>query len=567
MQPQLARQLARVERRLFVARTVAAWPWCATATFAAAAVYAAADVYYALGVPWSTVLGVSTGASFAAALGWAMWRRGDALAAAMELDRRCRLAERVSSAVALEAAPATSPEAAAAAAMVQADAERAAAHVDVAAAFPVRPSRRLAWPLVPLAALAAIVAWLAPPTATPTATASPQVVAQVKENAESLEKKFEEKKKVAEKLKLIEAQKLLDRLQEESRKLADDKKLEPRQALVKLNDLAKELDERRKEVAGSEQVRQQLSRLRSKHAGPADKLAHDLQKGDFEQALDELQKLRKQLDAKSLNDEQRRELTKQFDELQKQIEQMAQDQQQRNQQLAEQLAQKQKQEQSPGGSKSDDGKSQSSDELGGLDLGELSKQLAAREAAGQDMQELQKALEDAVNGMKDGDGKQASQGMEKLQQQLEKLQRQRAESQLLEDGMQDLAECKNGMCREGGKGERQAAAPGRGQNQANDPQQPGSGIGRGEANNQNPTDADDKKAFDSRVRPDVRPGPLRIVGPTDGPNAKGRALQIIQEQAAAVDAGTEAQPIERQSLDRSRRDQKRQYFDSLRKGE
>ena len=62
-------------------------------------------------------------------------------------------------------------------------------------------------------------------------------------------------------------------------------------------------------------------------------------------------------------------------------------------------------------------------------------------------------------------------------------------------------------------------------------------------------------------------GPLRIVGPTDGPNAKGRALEAIREQAEALAEGADPQPVGNQPLDRSRRAQKRQYFDSLRQAD
>jgi hypothetical protein len=560
----LRRGVLQVERRLFVRRVLAVWPWCATVSLGVAALLVVVNRYRPLGIVATSTLLAATGVSIAAALAWAWLRRDDATAAAVELDRRCGLAERVSSAMALGATASDDPPAAEA---VRLDAERALARVNVAASFPLAPSRRAAWPLPAAVGLAACALLLAPrdPVVDPAAAAVAEQ-AQVKESAEALAKKLAEKQRTAESLKLTEAHKLLEKLQEETQRLQADRQLDRKEALVKLNDLAEQLEDRRRAVGGAEELKKQLSRLRSKHSGPADKLAQSLGKGDYRGASDQLQQLRKQLEARGLDDKQKEQLAKQLDDLQRQLDDLAKKQEERRREAEQQLAQGLKSKKSGG----DAGASAEK-------LAELSQAAAGAAAEDEQLQQLQRALESAVDNLKQARGDEAGQALDDLQQQLDVLAAQNDEMQLLDGGLQDLAECKAGCCRGDGQGTGQAAsnggAPGDrqgqgGQNQQARAGQGGTKPGVGTARNENPTDADDKNAFDSRVRTEIGDAAaLRVVGPTDGPNAKGRALQAIREQAAALAEGGEPQPVANQPLDRSRRDQKRQYFDALRQAD
>lgn len=559
---ELRRCVNQVERRLLVRRCLAAWPGCAAAAFGAAACLVVVDHFQPLGIVASSVVMIALAASMIASLAWAWLRRDDASAAAVELDRRCELAERASSALALGATVADEPPAAQA---VRADAERALARVDVAASFPLAPSRRAAWPLVPAAVCAALALLIAPrsPVVDPAAAAVDR--AQVQESTEALAKKLAQKRRTAESLKLAEAQRLLEKLQEETKRLQADGQLDRKEALVKLNDLAEQLEGRRREVGGAEELKKQLSRLRSKHSGPADKLAQSLGKGDYRGASDQLQQLRKQLEAKGLDDKQKEQLAKQLDDLQRQLDDLAKKQEERRREAEQQSAQGLKSKKSGG----DAGASAEK-------LAELSQMAAGAAAEDKQLQQLQRALENAVDNLNLARGDQAGQALNDLQQQLDALAAQSDELQLLDGGLQDLAECKAGCCRGDGQGTGQAAsnggAPGNRQGQGGQGQQAlvgqgGTKPGVGTSRNENPTDVDDKNAFNSRVRTEVGTSPLEVVGPMDGPNAKGRALQAIREQAAAVVDGGESQPVANQPLDRSRRDQKRQYFDALRQAD
>lgn len=578
MSARIQKNVAQVERRLLTARALAVWPWCAYAAFVAAAVLIVVDKYwpflYRADLVWSTVLGIAAGASIAAALLWAWLRRDDAVTAAIELDRRCDLQERVSTVLALRNMPEDDPAASA----VRADAERALERVSVAASFPLAASRRWAWPLVPLAAALAATQ-LIPPVAPPPAEATPTATAQVRESAAELERKLAEQKREAERLQLTEVQKLLEQLQEEARQLRDSDKTATREALLKLNDLAQKLADRREQVAGAKELQQQLSRLRSKEQGPAEKFTQSLAKGDYRQAASELQKLRRELENNKLSDEQKQKLTKQLDNLQKQVEDLAKAQEQRNEELKKQLAEQQAKSPKPGDKP---GESQDEQGPGAPSPAELSKKLSeAAEQAGE-LGDLQKSLSEAAKKLEQGDASGARDALGDLQDQLDGLGDKLSEMQLLDQGLLDIDETKSGLAQGEGQEKQQGQGSKKSQGGAGDQQDqqarngrgdvphggPGNGIGDQPGDRpENPTDPNDKDAFDSRVRAQTRPGEMRIIGPTDGPNAKGQALEAIRVQTEAVKEQGPAQALDRQPLDRSRRDQKRQYFDALRKAE
>ena len=662
----IAKKLAAVRRRLLAERVVAVFPWFACGAFAAAAIVVAVDKYYPLGISWPMALGAAAAAAVIATLAAGALTTRSELAAAVELDRRCRLDERVSTALALRPAAKTTGAGVSAAELaarraVVADAEAAVAKVDVRAPFPLAPSRRLAWPLVPIGIAVAMALWLAPtvPPTSPTATAGEQVQTQMKETAASLEKKLEETKQEAEKLKLVEAQKLLEKLQEEARKIKAATQIDQKETLLKLNDLAQQMEERREQVSGAEAMKKQLSRLRSKNRSDSEKLTDALGEGKFREAAEQIAQLRKELESGKLDPKQKQEMADQLERLQKQVEQLAKAQEERRRQAEEQLASKQseakpsgereskdgaegeskqegaqqggsKQNESKQGGSKQDGKkpsgageqasSKSGSKSGTADQADLAEKLS-QAAAGQQksLDDLKNALEQAAQGMQQGQSRDASKALNDLQQQLDDLAKQQSESQLLEKSLQDLAESKaalsrgakskdgggeqsgasgqsagknggasrpgDGQAGDGGSGNGQTAngKSGRsgqgqgmaGQGRGGDGQgggsgrsnEGGTGIGTGVGSGLDGQAPNQTATFDSRIKQQTGTGAFRIIGPTDGPNAKGRALEAIREQERSLVTGREAQTLESQTLDRSRREQKKQYFDTLRKAD
>src|SRR5262249_34070098 len=129
---------------------------------------------------------------------------------------------------------------------------------------------------------------------------------------------------------------------EEERKLAEDflKKFDEGQrernksddadkhdAMSRLNDLAKQLDERREKLAEGEKLKEQLAGMKNLPSGPADKLAKDLKNGDLGKAIKELEKLQEQLAQGKLDPEKQKQLAEQLEAMKDAMQKMAENHQ------------------------------------------------------------------------------------------------------------------------------------------------------------------------------------------------------------------------------------------------
>ena len=77
--------------------------------------------------------------------------------------------------------------------------------------------------------------------------------------------------------------------------LTEKKRSTRSKAAVKLNDLAKQLEERRQQLGGKDGLKEQFQKMKNLGAGPADKAAEAMKQGDWKKALDEVEKLAKEL--------------------------------------------------------------------------------------------------------------------------------------------------------------------------------------------------------------------------------------------------------------------------------
>ena len=104
---ELQRQVRRAERRLAAQRLVGALGWCWFVSLLVALALVVAEKFHPLGfAAWTWAGGALGGAmvvGLIAALAWAIWTRQRPLAAAIELDHRFQLKERVSSTLAMPA--------------------------------------------------------------------------------------------------------------------------------------------------------------------------------------------------------------------------------------------------------------------------------------------------------------------------------------------------------------------------------------------------------------------------------------------------------------------------------
>jgi hypothetical protein len=555
----LLKEIRRVQRRLAVQHFLGILGWCWFASLLAAAVAVGAARVWPLqpmvGIrDWHWLAGFLV-AGLAVATIWTCMTIAPSIRAALEIDRRCGLKERVSSTLAMTAADRQSEAGQALIADTGARLRRTA----VLDRFPVRPPGHLLLPLAPaVVALAAMFLWSPAERKVAAATepaATPPPLA-VTRSADDLRQKLAERRKEAEKAGLKDATELLKKLEEGTDELKSQPERE--KAIVKLNDLARRLQERKKQLGGNgEPLKRQMEQIQGIDKGPADKLAKALAKGDFEKAADELDQLKKQLSDKKLDPTKKDELAKQMEQLKQKIEQMAQ-------QAKDALADMQKQA---------DQMRQAGDPAA---TNKLEEQIQRMQQMGPQMDSLKSLcnkLGQCANQMKQGNSDQAAQSMKEAMRQMQEMAQQQREMKTLDGALETLDDARRQMTCEkcGGKGCKECQGQGEGNEMAKGDEgeehdgKPGQGIGTGPGNGARPEAKADGRFYDSRVSQKVGKGTGMVTGVTDGPNLKNQAEAEIQQAAAAIEHGS-TNPLSGQHLPKKQREHAQEYFDSFREG-
>ena len=239
------------------------------------------------------LLGGAFGLGFIAAAVWTYVTRPNSLEAAIELDKRYQLKERVSSALNL---PATEFDTPAGQALIE-DAERRIKKVEVSEHFGLKIKPTALLPVVP-ALIAFLVILLVPVVKLQTADASNSTNAnkELKKpnaNIKPLIKSVKKKREQAKTAGLKEAERLFEKLEQGTKEISP--KEDQKKTLVKLNKLADELKKRAKQLGNAEKLKQQLNNLKNMEKGPADKFGKAMKDGDLNKGLNELKKLQQQL--------------------------------------------------------------------------------------------------------------------------------------------------------------------------------------------------------------------------------------------------------------------------------
>ncbi len=472
-----------------------------------------------------------------AAVVWTLLVRGSLLEAAIEIDRRFALKERVSSALTLTPADRQSEAGEA----LLADALRRVERIDVAGRFTVKPPRRLLLPLLP-GLLAVLVALLVGPAAEGPAQAKtddPAAKEQIKKSTDVVRRQLAERREQAKKEGLPEAEELFKKLEQGTKELNAEPRKE--KALAKLNDLARLLAERRQQLGGAEKVKQQLEQLKKVDQGPADKFAQAISRGDFQKAADELKKLQDELAKSKLDDKQKADLAKQLDQMKDKLNKLADAQRAAEQDLKQRANQLR--------------------QAGQLaEANKLEEQLAKlRQQAPQmqQMKQLARQCGQCSKCLRQGKAGQAQAGncLAQMQAAVESLQKQLDEVGMLDDAMKQLAQAREQMtcpnC--GGAGCEQCQG------------QPGRALGRGRGDGARPERKTDTRSYDSQAKQKVGQGSAAVVGTVEGPNIRGDVRQEIQQQVDSARRGA-ADPVSGLHMPRKRGEQAKEYFDDLREG-
>jgi hypothetical protein len=555
---EIKRQVKRAHRRMVLEQFLWVAGWSLFATLLVAAIGLAIPRIWVLAVDqqiwdWSWIGGGAAAGLLVAGI-WTYLIRRSRLEAAIEIDRRFGLKERVSSTLALGNEELQTEIGQA----LVTDAIRRVERIDVREQFKVSPTWRALLPLASAAVVGGLVffPWAKPNEAGATTESAVQIKKQIKTATQKLQDKTRDMQKKAEELGLKDAD-VLKEINKELDKLANKDTADRKEAMLKINDLAKEIEKRRQELGGADKMKKELDKLKDIEKGPADKLAESLKDGDFGKAQEQMQKLKEDLKNGKLNDEDKAKLAKQMDQLKEKLQQAAQDNKAAREKLQQQIEQKLNE-----GNLAEAAKLQQQ-------LDQMNENAEQMEQA---MQNLADKLGDAAKALQNGgDPKEAAEKLDELAQNLDQLQEQLDQIENLDEILDQLADAKDAMkcskcdgagCKDcNGQGEGEGKGKGKGKGKGN-----GDGLGEGQGEGLRPEEETDKSFYDTKVNADPKAGEAVRIGDAGGKNVSGQSKESVKE-AIVGSLKKDPDALEDVTLPRDQREHAKQYFEKFRKGE
>ena len=468
---------------------------------------------------------------------------------ATEVDKRFELRERLSSSLSMDERERESDFGIA----LMTDAEKRASQLAVADRFQLKPSK-LGWLPVALVPVLALVLFLVEPAKETVASsdtkASAKELEQVKKVAEQLKKRIQQQRKKADAQNLTEAKELFEKMEAKLDKLTNKKQLDKKQAMIAMNDLKKQLEERRGKLGSPDEMKKMLSQLKSMENGPAEEFAKKLEKGEFGKAQELVKELAKKMKDGKLSDKEKEQLKKQLNQMQKQMEKAAQQHEQKKQELQQKIDQARREGRSGDAAK----------------MQQQMNQMQQQDGQMQQMQQMAQSLKKASDAMKQGDAQKAADAMQEMSDQLGEMADEMSELEDLQSTLDQLSQSKNQMrCKNcGGAGCKDCQGMGQGQGQGQGEGE-GNGLGEGNGRGDRPENETDTDTYETQVRGDVKKGRAIIAGLADGPNKKG----VTREELKSVIEGAiseKSNPLESQALPRAEREHVEQYIKSVRTG-
>lgn len=540
----LLTQVRKARRRLLAEQFMSWLIWCAFAALAVAAIaIAVPQLVVVEGLPanWATLWLVGAAIASVIAAGVATYlNRRTALDAAIEIDRRYDLRERVASSLAL--AP-SDLETEAGRALLS-DAARRIDRIDISDKFRPHVDRRAWLPVVPAVLVAALMLLGSNREAisSPDPNTSKAITAQAKKANEDLQKKLEQMKKEAEKKDLKGAEEVFKQLEEETKELNKDGMDSRKKSSVKLNNLKKQLEERRAKVSSSEELQKQLDNMKELTKGPADKIAKAMKEGDWKKALEELKDLQDKIASDDLTEKQKQELGKQLEQMKQKLAEANQANQDAMENLKKQIDEQRK--------KGDLAKA-----------GELQQkldQMMQNQPRMDNLNKLAEKLGQCQECTKNGDKEGAAQAMSELADQMAKMQQEGQEMEMLDEALAQLEAAKDAMGQLAMEGQ---FGQGMGNDQFNE--QPGNGMGAGRGSGPRPDEENPTQFRDSRVRQKPGAGSATFGGFVDGPNMAGETAVAEEEELSSINSEP-ADPLTSQKLPRGAGEHAEEYFKQLR---
>ena len=557
-------QVRRARRRLVLEQFISIATWSLFVTLLVAVVGVAIPKIWVLAIDSQTWMlswvGGSIGAGVFTAIIWTFCVRRSALEAAIEIDRRFGLKERVSSTLALGP---EERETDIGKALVT-DTARRVERIDVKDKFRLSPSWRNLLPLLP-AAIVALLAILPNAVMKKSEAATEMTQAQqtaLQKKIAIMQQKLMEPQadKKADDTNLKEGE-FKQELAKKLNNLANKENAERKDTMIKLNDLAHEIEKKKKEFGGAEELKKELGKLKEIEKGPADKFAEALKDGDLGKAQEELKKLVEAAKKGELKEEDKKALGKQLEKIKEQIEQKKLQKEQVKKELEEEVKKKMAAGDQEGAEKAQQ---------------KLDQMKQQEQQAQQKMEKMAQKLGEAAKAMQEG-GKEGNENagkkMEQLAKDLKDLEKELKEVENLDEMLDQLADAKEAMQGDGEDGKKGQPQDGDGEDgkdgkDGKEGDKPGKGK-TGKGRGQGPRDEEENKtsAYDSRVAAEVdKKGQSVKIGDAGGKNVKGKtSLEIREAIRTSKPKETDAQ--DETALPREQREHSKQYFEKFRKGE
>lgn len=544
---EIRKQVAVARRRLWLELFLHRLLRCLFATLVIAVVAIAVPKIFVVeqlpaAWPWYCLL-AGVGAGLLLALLWtALWGKSE-FDAAVEIDHRFGLNDRIASSLALSEQDAASPAGRA----LLADAQRAAKRVDVGERFRISWGTRPWLPLIPAVLAFVLIGLIGNRPAQSQVDPQSQLTKEQRDNAaKQLRERLAERRKMAENNGLKDAEGMFRELEKQAEEMASSDDVDRKRTLVKMNDLSKQLERRRQDLGNRQELRKQFENLNDLNRGPADKMANAMKEGKWDNAIEELNKLKDKLANEQLTDQEKDQLEKQVEQLREKIEQAAETRQQAMENLKKQI-----EEQKRDGNLARAG-----------ELQEKLDQLRQQDQKLQGLNKLAQQMGQMQQAIKNGDQQAAQAAMEQMLEQMEQMQQEMAESEMIDAAMDQLEMAKDALaCQQcQGMGCQACGAMG---NQFG--QQQGNGMGAGRGSGPRPDEENDVQFRDSRVRTKPGRGSAVVVGEAEGPNIQGQVSEAIKEEMA-LEGSEPADPQVIEQLPKSRREHAEEYFNMLREG-
>ena len=464
---------------------------------------------------------------------------------AAEVDQRFGLRERLSSTMQLPEQDRDTDFGIA----LQEDASKRVDRLSIGEHFALRPNR-VGWlPLVMVPILVVVLMRVKPLDPNETIAIDPNdaiAVKQVKFVAQKLKKRIQQQKRKADAQGLEESKEMYSKIESELDKLTNKKSMNRKDAMIAINDLKKQLEDRKKELGSSEQVRKVLSQMNGLQSGPTERITKAIEQGEFRKAEDLVQQLAKRMRDGQLSESEKKQLQRQVQKMADALKKSAEKHEQKKQELKEQIE-------------------KAKSEGRGADAAKMREQLNQMRQKDSQMQkagQMAQAMRKASDAMKSGDAKAAGDAMQEMADQLGEMSEEMAELEDLDSAMDQLSQSKNQMRCEGCQGNGCQRCQGGGAGQSD---KPGSGLGKGAGKGDRPESEGETNTYETQVRGNVKKGKAIIAGFADGPNRKGVTQEDIKS-AIQSQISEESDPTENQTLPRAEREHAQQYFDRLREG-